>query len=109
MRALLPPLLGLLILAPAAYAQSVPCLQWCKQCDAGQKCVTDCLLQEQPMRDARCAPKTTATETKTNGVPCYDWCQKCKPEDTACPGRCDKQGKPLMTRACPTQYGPEPP
>ncbi len=85
MRALL--LLGLLFLAPAAYAESVLCLEWCKRCNAGQRCVTDCLLQEQPLRNASCAPKAKATETKTNGIPCYDWCQKCKPADATCPSK----------------------
>jgi hypothetical protein len=105
-RALVCGLMGLFALAPVAYAQSVPCLQWCKQCNAGQRCVTDCLLQEQPMRNESCAPKTQGG--KTEGVPCSDWCKKCKPDDAACPSRCVNQGKPVMKRACPAQYGPPP-
>lgn len=105
MPALLTGLLSYFILTAAVYAQSLPCLEWCRQCNAGQGCVTDCLLQDQPMRNVSCAPKTKKIQ---EGIACYDWCKKCKSDDKACPGRCDKQGKPFINRACPSQYGPEP-
>jgi hypothetical protein len=101
--------LGLLSLfnhSTVLYAQqSIPCLVWCAKCDAGSECITECLLQEQPpMRDVSCIPiPEPKPKPKAVGMPCYDWCHACKPDDTACPGRCDRQGKPLMTRACPPQ------
>lgn len=84
-----------LIAVPVRAMGQIPCLTWCQQCSPGPECTADCLLQNQPMRDAGCSA--------SKGIPCYDWCVKCKPTDTACPGRCDKQGKPLMIRSCPTK------
>jgi hypothetical protein len=94
-----------LLTLTAAHADEVSCLLWCRQCNQGSGCTTDCLVQSQAVHPAGCAPPSGTPSTKAvptpKGVPCYDWCTKCKPDDKACPGRCDKQGKPIMTRACP--------
>jgi hypothetical protein len=84
--------------------ESVPCLKWCAQCNAGPACTADCLIENQPMRPATCSSAAAApapSSTAKHGIPCNDWCAKCKPDDHACPGRCDKQHQPIMTRACP--------
>ena len=94
----------LLMAAPARAGDEIPCFTWCQQCDPGPGCTADCLIQNQPMRAAGCVPSRAPTSTPASrGIPCYDWCAKCKPADTACPSRCDKQGKPLMTRSCPAR------
>ena len=107
MRASLFFLLCLFMISPAACAQQgISCLEWCRKCDAGPGCTTNCLLEDQPMHDPSCDLKTKTT--KTRGVTCHVWCKKCKPNDTACHDRCDNQGNPVMLRGCPTQYGPDP-
>jgi hypothetical protein len=92
-----------LLIHSSAYAQaSISCLEWCRKCDLKPGCTTDCLLQNQPMHARSCVTKSeTSAQSEATGMPCYDWCSVCEPNDTACPRRCDKQGQPFMTRACP--------
>jgi hypothetical protein len=58
-RALVCGLMGLLALAPVAYAQSVPCLQWCKQCNAGRGVLPTAFFKSSP-----CAMKVAPLKPK---------------------------------------------